>query len=603
MDRRFFVRGAAALPLVSPHVRDLLRAAAVEPWTRVRPGDPGWPTADAWAALGRQVAGRLRKLDSPLAACRASPDAVACTDLFDHLKNPWFIGDDPALTQTSGWIGAWASIPSAWVVAAENPSDVVAAVNFARTHRLRVVVKGGGHSYKGTSCSADSLLIWTRAMDQVEMHDAFVPKDCAGKVLPAPAVSVGSGAVWGQVYYRVGTGGNRYVQGGGCTTVGVAGLIQSGGFGSFSKNYGTACAALLEAEIVTADGKLRVVNACSDPELFWALKGGGGGTFGVVTRVTLRTRELPELFGAALGSVRATSDAAYARLIAWTMRFYRDHLCNPHWGEQLIFKPGNELDVSMLFQGLTRDAADRTWQSFRDFVAASPGDFEVKNPVVTLGIPANHLWDADFLQKVAPQAIIRDDRPGAPPHRFFWAGDRGQAGDVVTGYRSAWLPSALLKEDRIDALAAAIVAAARIWDTALHFNKGLFGAPEAELAAARDTAMNPGVIDAFALLIIAGMEPPAFAGIAGHEPDLAQAKRQSEKIDRATGQLLALAPGAGSYLSESDFFEKDWKRSFWGPNYPRLAAAKRKYDPDGLFFVHQGVGSDEWSPDGFRRLG
>jgi len=115
--------------------------------------------------------------------------------------------------------------------------------------------------------------------------------------------------------------------------------------------------------------------------------------------------------------------------------------------------------------------------------------------------------------------------------------------------------------------------------------------------------MNPGVIDAFALLIIAGMEPPAFAGIAGHEPDLAQAKRQSEKIDRATGQLLALAPGAGSYLSESDFFEKDWKRSFWGPNYPRLAAAKKKYDPDGLFFVHQGVGSDEWSPDGFRRLG
>jgi hypothetical protein len=99
------------------------------------------------------------------------------------------------------------------------------------------------------------------------------------------------------------------------------------------------------------------------------------------------------------------------------------------------------------------------------------------------------------------------------------------------------------------------------------------------------------------------MEPPAFAGIADHEPDLAEAKRQSEKIDRATGQLLALAPGAGSYLSESDFFEKDWKRSFWGPNYPRLAAAKRKYDPDGLFFVHQGVGSDEWSPDGFRRLG
>src|SRR4029079_4910019 len=106
-------------------------------------------------------------------------------------------------------------------------SDVVAAVNFARTHRLRVVVKGGGHSYKGTSCSADSLLIWTRAMNQVETHNPFVPKDCAGKVLPAPAVSVGSGAVWGQVYYRGGTGGNRYVQGGGWRTGGGAGATQS----------------------------------------------------------------------------------------------------------------------------------------------------------------------------------------------------------------------------------------------------------------------------------------------------------------------------------------------------------------------------------------
>ena len=67
--------------------------------------------------------------------------------------------------------------------------------------------------------------------------------------------------------------GNRYVQGGGCTTVGVAGLIQSGGFGSFSKNYGTAAAGLLEAEIVTADGRVRIVNACSDPELFWAPQG------------------------------------------------------------------------------------------------------------------------------------------------------------------------------------------------------------------------------------------------------------------------------------------------------------------------------------------
>ena len=82
----------------------------------------------------------------------------------------------------------------------------------------------------------------------------------------------------------------RYVQGGGCTTVGVAGLILGGGFGSFSKSYGMAGAALLEAEIVTADGRVRIANACTNADLFWALKGGGNGSFGVVTRLTLRTR-------------------------------------------------------------------------------------------------------------------------------------------------------------------------------------------------------------------------------------------------------------------------------------------------------------------------
>ena len=95
-------------------------------------------------------------------------------------------------------------------------------------------------------------------------------------------------------YNAVTTKGGRYVQGGGCGTVGVAGLVQGGGFGSYSKSYGTAGAALLEAEIVTADGAVRIANACSNPDLFWALKGGGGGTFGVVTRLTLRTHELPE---------------------------------------------------------------------------------------------------------------------------------------------------------------------------------------------------------------------------------------------------------------------------------------------------------------------
>ena len=78
-------------------------------------------------------------------------------------EKSYYLGDEVGLTQTLGWVGAWTSQPSAYAVAARTTADVVAAVNFARQNNLRLVVKGGGHSYQGTSNAADSLLIWTRA--------------------------------------------------------------------------------------------------------------------------------------------------------------------------------------------------------------------------------------------------------------------------------------------------------------------------------------------------------------------------------------------------------------------------------------------------------
>ena len=162
-------------------------------------------------------------------------------------------------------MGGWTSRPSTFAVAAETTGDVVAAVNFARENNLRLVVKGGGHSYQGTSSAPDSLLIWTRRMNAITTHDAFVPVGCDGTQAPQPAVSVGAGAVWAHIYDAVTTEAGRYVQGGGCLTVGVAGLVQSGGFGSFSKGYGTACAGLLEAEIVTADGAVRIAGCQRRP--------------------------------------------------------------------------------------------------------------------------------------------------------------------------------------------------------------------------------------------------------------------------------------------------------------------------------------------------
>jgi FAD/FMN-containing dehydrogenase len=461
-------------------------------------------------------------------------------------------------------------------------------------------VRGGGHSYTGTSNAADSLLVRTRPMDQIVMHDAFVPRGC--NVAPTKAVTLGAGNIWLKAYAAV-TKAGRYVQGGGCCTVNVAGLIQSGGFGSFSKKFGLASASLLEAEIVTADGQVRTVNACSDPELFWALKGGGGGSFGVVTHVTLQTHDLPSLLGGTFGTIKASSDDAFRRLMAEFMNFYRDKLMNPTWGESVRFRPNNMLEISMVFQGIDDSTAQATWKPFIDWLAASPSDYEISVPIMALAAPAHFFWDVEFLKRNLPQVIISDDRPGAPDDAVFWAGNLGEAGWYIHNYESVWMPQSLLADGEMSRLVDAMFASSRKWSFQFHFNKGLAGAPAEALAAARDTAMNPAALDAFALAIVAASGAPAFAGIPGHEPDLAKAKREGAAVAASLAELSTLAPGAPSYFSEASYFQKDWQQAHWGGNYGRLSAAKKKYDPDGLFFIHHGVGSEAWSADGFSRRG
>jgi FAD/FMN-containing dehydrogenase len=606
--RRRLLHIATAAPLFPAIWFSLLapkRAAAAPaaPRSRVRPGDPAWPSEQRWRQLGEQVGGALIKVQSPLARCLAAPAGPACAQLFKDAKNPYYLGDEVGLTQTLGWIDAWTSMPSAYAVAARTTSDVVAAVNFAREHNLRLVVKGGGHSYQGTSNAPDSLLIWTRKMNEVTLHDAFVGTGCEGRAAPVRAATIGAGAVWAQAYDAVTTRGGGYVQGGGCMTVGVAGLIQSGGFGSFCKAYGMAAASLLQAEVVTADGLVRTANACVNPDLFWGLKGGGGGSLGVLTRLTLRVHKLPEQFGAVNMTVTAASPPAFRRLIGLIVDFCSQSLLNAHWGEQIRLRRDNVLAISVVFQGLDRSQARTTWQPFLDALASAPDDYKVELGLFGIvATSARDFWAPAMIKKLLG-FISTDDRPGAPPGNVFWPGDLGQAGQVVHGYQSAWLPVALLHAKQRQPFCDALFAATRHWSVSLHLNKGLAGAPADAVAAAKDTATNPAVLDAFALAICGAQEQPAYPGVAGHEPNAAQARQRAPAIQRAMDELRKVVPNAGSYVGESNFFEPHWQQSFWGSNYARLLSVKARYDPAGLFFVHHGVGSESWSADGFTKLG
>jgi FAD binding domain/Berberine and berberine like len=567
---------------------------------RVRPSDPGWPDAAAWEKLKRELDGRLIKVEPLFAAC-GNGATTSCDSILAELKNPYYVGDQPAGTQSAGWVDGWMSAPSVYAVAAQTAQHVSAAVSFARENKLRLVVKGGGHSYQGTSDSADSLLIWTRAMNDIALHDAFVAQGCTGKTDPQPAVTLGAGVVWMHAYDVVTTKAHRYVQGGGCATVGVAGLIQSGGFGSFSKNFGTAAGGLLEAEIVTADGQIRIANACSNPDLFWGIKGGGGGSLGVLTRLTLRTRELPALFGAVHFKVTASSEEAFRRLIHRFISFYAESLVNPHWGESINFGANNGFTVTMVFQDLDQSEAETIWRPLKDWVGASPTDFTVTTPLTIAAGPAYNWWNAEARANPHGQFFF-DSRPGAPANNAWFSEQNTELGAFIHGFDSVWLPASLLEQDQRNRTADALFAATRHWDVALHFNKGLAGAAAADVSAARDTAMNPAVLTAFALAIIAGGDAPAYRNLLAGPPDLSSARSHAKAIAAAAGELRNVAPNAGSYVSESNFFEPNWQSAFWGPNYERLLEIKRRYDPDGLFFVHHGVGSEEWSADGFIRL-
>jgi hypothetical protein len=591
MRRRSVLSATAAIIALQAALPQRLRAqsAAANVAGRVRPGMPGWPNQADWAGLNRSVEGRLSPVILPDLADPAVHKLIA---------NPFYLLDQPGLTESSGWVDAWRSSPSCYVVAAESAAHVADAIRFASAHNLRLVVRGTGHSFFGTSNAPDSVLVWTRRMNTITVHDSFVPQDSGA--VPAPAVSVGAGAIWLHVYQAVTVGAGRYAQGGGCTTVGVAGLVQGGGFGNFSKAYGTAAASLLEAEIVTADGVIRVVNSAREPDLFWALKGGGGGTFGVVTRLTLATHPLPEKFGVVRWTLHTRSDEAYRRLLAHFIGLYATGLFNPKWGEQVRARPDNRFEVSMMFQGLTQEDARAAWQPLIDFVNANAADYEGQDSFTALAFPARSYWDAEFFRRLAPSAVTFDGRAGASPTDFCWRGDSGQAGAFWHILTSVWLPASLLEPQNQARLVDALFAASRHWQVEVAFNKGLAGAPAAAIEATRNTAMNPDVLDAFALVIMGSYGSPAFPGFPA--PELTPAGARRARIQAAMTALRAAAPDTGAYVNECDYFQPDWQRASWGRNYPRLADIKRRYDPDGLFFVHHGVGSEAWSADGFTRV-
>lgn len=564
---------------------------------RVRPSDKNWPSAAEWAQLKKEVGGRLSPVKDPLEACRKNSTSKSCFKVLSLIKNPFYIQDQAGATQTSGWFKAWDSKPSQYVVEAKNTQDVLATINFARTKNLRLVVKGGAHSYLGQSNAPDSLLLWTRKMNGINLHKNFMPEGSPDKK-GVPAVSIETGAIWLEVYDAVVSRGGMYVQGGGCTTVGVGGFIQTGGFGSFSKGWGIAASHLLEAQIVTSEGNILTVNPYKNADLFWALKG-GGGSFGVITKITLKTHPLPPYFGAVNMAVKSRSDKAFQKLLSQFFIFYKDSLLNPYWGENIRIKSDNTLEIAMTSHTLSQKQAEKIWGPFIEWIKKRAGDFEITANPHFVFVPAQKWWDYSYRSKYLPHSIVEDTRSNTPKGRFWWQGNDREVDVYLYGYDSAWLPEKLLRPNKLSSFISTLFQASRLNDIEIHFQKGLAGSPWATKELAKKTAINPIAIDSFGLLLAVSGQKKAYKGIKGYEPNAKDAKKGAEKVNKAMALVRTLIPDGGAYSSESDFFTPHWQKRAWGPNYPKLLSIKQKYDPMGLFVGRHYVGSEFWSSDGF----
>ncbi|MEV4276362.1 FAD-binding oxidoreductase [Actinoplanes xinjiangensis] len=239
--RALFSAGLAGL--ISPRPEPSASPQGITP----RPTPTAPPTAADWQALAAGLEGGL-----------VLP-GTASYDQTRQLFSPRFDGiRPPAIVRCAG------------------PADVVEAVRFAVRTGLPIVPRGGGHSYVGASTTGTGIVLDVRPMKSVGFDAA------------TRTATIGGGATLIDVYGGLAASGVS-VPAGTCGSVGISGLTCGGGIGSAASAYGLTCDNVVAADVVTADGRHRTVDAEREPELFWGLRGGGGGRFGVVTSWRMRT--------------------------------------------------------------------------------------------------------------------------------------------------------------------------------------------------------------------------------------------------------------------------------------------------------------------------
>lgn len=226
------------------------------------------------------------------------PSAV--TDFKNRLTGEVVLPDSPEYDDLRNAVNQTGS--PAVIARPRNHADIAAAIAYAREHGLELALRSGGHSQSGMSTNVGGMVIDLVHFNQVEVLD------------PARhLVRIGAGAKWGAAAEALAAHGLA-ISSGDTNSVGVGGLTLGGGIGWLVRKHGLTIDSLEAAELVTADGRALRVTADEHPDLFWALRG-GGGNFGVVTSFDFRAQPLESVVG---GMVIYPLDEAETVLTRWS---------------------------------------------------------------------------------------------------------------------------------------------------------------------------------------------------------------------------------------------------------------------------------------------
>ncbi|KAF2839977.1 FAD-binding domain-containing protein [Patellaria atrata CBS 101060] len=540
---------------------------------KVYPGDPEWPSEETWESFKNSVDGNLIKTVPRAAVCYPGPDydEQKCTTVTATWTDSYAQSANPVEVLSPAFQGLTCQPPTlfpngnctlggypVYVVDARKVSQIQLAVRFARDNGIRLVIKNTGHDFLGKSLGAGALSIWTHNLKGITFISDYQDdsSDYQG-----PAFKVGAG-VQGYELYKAAEEQNLVVVAGEGETVGVmGGYIQGGGHSPLSSILGIAADHVLEIQVVTPDGQFLTVNSKAYSDLFWALRGGGGSTFGVVTSVTVKAhKNVPVTVGTFQFSAAETGLSTF-----WSgVRAYFD-----------TFIPYSNAGVYTYFWIFPPAITGNFLFSMQPFFLPNKTLSETESLLEPFLIKLTSLGISVTPNLTHYNTFYPAWRNGFPLERV--ATPTSATGSRLFP-RTNWE-----SENKLDATFDAIKAASDAGNLLIAFNI----APRAQRGGSPNNAVNP----AWRKAVMHAISGASWA----LDATPAEVLKVRETFQAGVMQKWRdVSPGAGAYLGEADILEPSWQQAFYGSNYQRLKGIKEKYDPQNVFWAPTAVGSEKF---------